>query len=54
MRDIRRLQLRIAVIDGTLTTDERYAEQLNSWEGNIEEAFPNPSDLGENPAAFLN
>ena len=51
---IRRLQLQIVAIDVTLSSDERYIDQLNDWEGNAAAAFPNPLDLLENPAAFLN
>ena len=45
--EVRRLQMRIAVIDATLTTDPRYIEILQEWNGDVDAAFPGVLVLGE-------
>ena len=51
--EVRRLQMRIAVIDATLTTDPRYIDLLVEWGGDVE-AFPDPHSIQENPFASSN
>ena len=51
--EIRRAQTRIALIDGTISTDPRYVDLLLEWDGGME-AFPDPQCIGENPFASSN
>jgi len=54
LHEMRRRQVLIAVIDATITTDPRYMDMLESFEGDVESAFPSPHDLGEDRLAYLN
>lgn len=51
---IRKAQMAIAVIDATITTDPRYVDLLNEWDGDVETEIPDPRALEENPFASSN
>jgi hypothetical protein len=54
---IRKAQMVIAIIDATVTTDERYVAQVEdkyAEGGDVAVAFPTPHDLGDNPNAMFN
>ena len=51
--EIRRAQMRIALIDGTITSDPRYVDLLLEW-GGAAEAFPDPHSIQDNPFASSN
>jgi len=55
IKRMRKAQMTIAIIDATITTDPRYLDQLDQYEGDVATAFPNPLQAVEDhPEAMFN